>query len=312
MNVKIRWSRVLHWAAVLIIILAAPSAYGKEYANPALLVSPAHVEKNMGKWIVIDCRDVHTTTDKKTGEALKGYSDGHIPGAISLGGDCAKILRDKEKSTVFKDIKQYENLLGSAGLTNGKTVVVYGDAPRITNTTVGFWILEYLGQKGVRFLNGGIEAWEAEGKKLATAETKLKPANYKAKVRKSRLATSGEVLKIAKGTVTDSQVVDSRTAAEYAGTDVRAKQGGHIPNCALNVSHVDSFDKATGKLKSMDDLERLYGKLDKNKRVIPYCQTGTRSTLTYLVFRVMGFKKPANYDDSWIIWGNDETFPIEK
>jgi thiosulfate/3-mercaptopyruvate sulfurtransferase len=72
------------------------------------------------------------------------------------------------------------------------------------------------------------------------------------------------------------------------------------------------YDKATGMIKSMDELEKLYGKLDKNKRIIPHCQTGTRSTLTYLAFRLMGFKNPANYDDSWIIWGNREDAPIEK
>ena len=65
MKMNIRWSRALYWVAVL-IILVAPSAYGREYANPALLVSPADVEKNMGKWVVIDCRDTATTTDKKT------------------------------------------------------------------------------------------------------------------------------------------------------------------------------------------------------------------------------------------------------
>ena len=64
-------------------------------------------------------------------------------------------------------------------------------------------------------------------------------------------------------------------------------------------------------IKSADELEKLFGKLDKNKRVIPMCQTGTRSTLTYLKLKLMGFKDPANYDDSWIR-GNTEDLPIEK
>jgi len=190
--------------------------------------------------------------------------------------------------------------------------VIYGDIPRITHATVGFWILEYLGQKDVRFLNGGINAWEAVDKKLDTAETKLPPKRYVVHIVKSRIATTEAVLKIAKGEVKGPQVIDSRTPAEYAGTDVRAKRGGHIPNCVLNVTHAEMYDKATGKIKSMDELEELYGKLDKNKRVIPHCQTGIRSTLAYLAFRLMGFKDPANYDDSWIIWGNREDTPIEK
>lgn len=294
------------------ILLIGSSAFSADYANPKLLVTPADVEKHAGTWIVLDCRDVKTTADKKTGATLQGYSDGHVPGAVNLGGDCSKVLRTKEDDTVFKDTKKYEQILGNAGISTGNTVVVYGDIPRITNATVGFWILEYLGQKDVRFLNGGIKAWEDAGKKLDTAETKLPPKHYKVHIVRSRIATTEEVLKIAKGAVKGTQIVDARTPAEYAGTDMRAKRGGHIPHCVLNVSHTELYDKATGKIKSMDDLEKLFGNLNKNKRVIPHCQTGTRSTLSYLAFRLMGFKDPANYDDSWIIWGNSEDTPIEK
>ncbi len=294
------------------LFLVGSSAFSAEYANPQLLISPPDIEQHAGKWIVLDCRDVKSVTDKKTGETLKGYADGHIPGAVTLGGDCSKILREKETSTVFTDTRKYEKILGDAGISSGDTVVIYGDIPRITHATVGFWMLEYLGQKDVRLLNGGINAWEAAGKKLDPVETKLPPKHYVVHIVKSRIATTEEVLKIAKGEVKGPQVIDSRTAAEYAGTDVRAKRGGHIPNCVLNVTHVEMYDKATGKIKSMDELEKLYGKLNKNKRVIPHCQTGTRSTLAYLAFRLMGFKDPANYDDSWIIWGNREDTPIEK
>ena len=154
---------------------------------------------------------------------------------------------------------------------------------------------------------------QKEGKALETKETKLPPAKYDAKIEASRIATTEEVLKIARGDLKGPQLVDSRTPAEYEGQDVRAKRGGHIPRCSVNISHVDIFDKTTGKLRSMDELEKIYGVLDKKKRVIPYCQTGTRSTLAYVAFRAMGFRDPANYDDSWIIWGNDEkNCPVER
>ena len=299
-----------------ILLVFTAQAYGAKFAHPELLVTPADVEKNMGKWIVIDCRDAAATTDKKTGESTKGYSDGHIPGAINLGGQCAKVLRTKEQAIVFHDDKgntdvaKYEKILGDAGIASDKTVVVYADAKGITSASVGFWILEYLGQKDVRFLNGGIEAWVADGKKLDTAGTKLPPAKYMAHLMKNRIATTDEVLKVAKGEIKNVQIVDSRTPGEYAGTDMRAKRGGHIPTCDLNVSHTETFDKKTGMIKSAEELEKLFGKLDKNKRTIPYCQTGTRSTLTYIIFKAMGFKNVANYDDSWIIWGNREDTPI--
>jgi len=98
-------------------------------------------------------------------------------------------------------------------------------------------------------------------------------------------------------------------------------RGGRIPNCTLNVPHEDTYDTvkdpATGKDKSTgvlsyDKVAKAYEKLDKNKRTIAYCQTGSRSTLTYLELRMLGFKDPANYDDSWIIYGANEKFPAEE
>lgn len=300
-----------------VFLFFTAQTYAAQFKHPELLVTPADIEKHKD-WIVLDCRDAKETEDKKTGEKLKGYADGHIPGAINLGGDCSKVLRTKEQSVVFKDAKEntdvakYEKILGDAGISSDKTVVVYADAKRITHATVGFWILEYLGQKDVRFLNGGIEAWETAGKKLDTAEKKLPPAKYMAHLMKNRIATTDEVLKVAKGEIKNVQIVDSRTPGEYAGTDMRAKRGGHIPKTTMNVSHTETYDKKTGMIKSAEELEKLFGKLDKNKRTIPLCQTGTRSTLTYLEFKMMGFKNLANYDDSWIIWGNREDTPIEK
>ena len=320
-NNKIRKITVRFLVLVIVFLLVSASAYSAEYANPNLLVTPDDIEKNKGKWIILDCRDMTTTVDKFAGE-LKGYNDGHIPGAVTIGGICARVLRMPPNDVVFPDpkdpkkydTKKYEEILGNAGISNDKTIVVYA-TKRITDATVGFWILDWLGAKDVRFLNGGIEAWTGAGKKLDTTPTKLPPAKFKAnpETMKKRIATTEDVLKIAKGEAKNVQLVDSRTPGEYAGTDVRAKRGGRIPNVTLGNLHYDvAFDKATGKIKSMDELEKLYGKLDKNKRTVPYCQTGTRSTLTYMVFKLMGFKDTANYDDSWIIWGNREDLPLEK
>jgi hypothetical protein len=55
----------------------------------------------------------------------------------------------------------------------------------------------------------------------------------------------------------------------------------------------------------MDDLESIFSKLDKCKRTIACCQTGTRSTLLYLELRLMGFSDPSSYDESWIVYGNN-------
>ena len=117
------------------------------------------------------------------------------------------------------------------------------------------------------------------------------------------------------------QLIDSRSKKEYSGEDIRSLRGGRIPNCTLNVPHEETYDQvkdpATGKDKSTGHLSyervaKAYEKLDKNKRTIAYCQTGSRSTLTYMEMRMLGFKDPANYDDSWIVYSVQEKFPVEE
>ena len=139
----------------------------------------------------------------------------------------------------------------------------------------------------------------------------LKPATFTAKVVKSRIATTDEVVKIAKGDIKDVNVIDSRSEKEHAGTDIRALRGGHIPNTTIHVSHTDTLTDE-GKIFSANGLGKagIFGTLDKKKRTIGYCQTGTRSTLTYLELRLMGFKDPANYDDSWIVYGSNVNYPV--
>jgi thiosulfate/3-mercaptopyruvate sulfurtransferase len=276
-------------------LFIAATVFAGDYANPQLLVSPADIEKNMGKWVVIDCRDDTT------------YAAGHIPGAINLGGACGKVLRDT--TLRVKKTESLEKLLGGSGVSMEKPVAVYADAKLITSASVAFWILEYLGHDKVLFLNGGIEAWKEAGKNLEKEVKKLPATTFKAKVQNGRIATTDEMVRIAKGEVKGVNVIDSRTEKEHSGDDIRALRGGHIPNTSKNVSHIKTYDVQSGKIHTMDELEKIFDRLDRGLRTIPYCQTGTRSTLIYLELRLMGFKDPANYDDSWIIYGSNVNYP---
>jgi thiosulfate/3-mercaptopyruvate sulfurtransferase len=295
--------RILLMAAVY-LLLATGMAIAAEWANPNLLVTPDQVKENIDKsdWVVIDARD------------LKDYAKGHIPGAISLGKRVKKALRDPS-ARVFSDVSKYEKLLGKAGIDNSTHVVFYhGDIKTLTDASVGFWVMEYLGHDKVHFMDGGLEAWRNAGNRLEKDPTIKEPKTFKANIVASRLATTNEILEIATGSVAGAQLIDSRSKKEHNGQDMRAIRGGHIPNTTINVSHKDTMfkelDKKTEKMEATgfidaDTLQEKFGSLDKNKRTIGYCQTGTRSTLTYLQLRLLGFKNPANWDDSWRVYASD-------
>ena len=286
------------------LLLVAGLAGAAGWANPDLLVNPETVKKNIDKanWVVVDARD------------LKDYAKGHIPGSISLGKRVKKALRDPT-SRIFKDVAKYEKLFGKVGIGNDTHVVFYhGDIKTLTDATVGFWVMEYLGHDKVHVLDGGLKAWRNAGNRLAKDPTVKKPKTFAANVVASRYASTDEIVGIATGAITNVQLIDSRSKKEFQGKDMRALRGGHIPNVALNVSHKDTLikklDKKTEKKEAtgyidMDVTMKKFASLDKNKRTAGYCQTGTRSTLTYLQLRLMGFKDPANWDDSWRYYSTD-------
>ena len=294
---------------VLLSVVWADTAPAAEWANPELLATPETVKQNIGKpdWAVIDCR------------SLKDYAKGHIPGAISLGNRCDKALRDST-ARAFRDISKYEKLLGKVGIGNDTHVILYyGDMSTITRATVAFWILEYLGHDKVHVLNGGLDAWRKAGNRLDSKPTMRKPTTFKANVVASRYGSTDEVLDIANGELPNVQLLDSRTRKEHAGTDIRAIRGGHVPNTVLNVSHKDTLaqekDPKSGKMVPVayfdpDVVSAKFASLDRNKRTLGYCQTGTRSTMTYLQLRLLGFKDPANWDESWRVYGSQLSYPV--
>jgi len=294
----------------LILVSWVGIAGASKWENPDLLVTAEVVKKNINKpdWVVVDCRD------------LEDYAKGHISGSISLGKRCKKALRD-HTARVFKDTTKYEKLFGKVGIGNDTHVVFYhGDVKTLTDATVGFWIMEYLGHDKVHVLNGGLDAWRKEGNRLDNKPVMKDAKIFKVRTVASRYAPTSEIVDIAEGKLKTVQLIDSRTKKEFDGKDIRAIRGGRIPNVTMNKSHLDTTlqkeDKKTGKMQpsgylDADQAHKVFGMLDKNARTVAYCQTGTRSTLTYLQLRLLGFKDPANWDDSWRVYGSTLMYPVE-
>jgi thiosulfate/3-mercaptopyruvate sulfurtransferase len=305
---------VMMFVILTFVMSFAGLSYAATWANPELLLSAKELKSKIGNpdWVILDCRK------------LKHYAKGHIPGAISVGKQCKKALRDKT-SRVWRDTSKYEKLFSKIGIGNDTHVVIYGEhikSDTMKDTTVAFWILEYLGHDKVHVLNGGIDAWINEGYGQDNKPTILKARTFKANPNQNVYATTDTMIDIATGKIKGVQVIDARTANEFKGADQRALRAGRFPNTTINVSHKDTFDQTkdleTGKMKdngflSYDRVASFYESLDKNTRTVAFCQTGTRSTLTYLELRLLGFKDAANWDESWRVYGSHyNDYPVEN
>jgi thiosulfate/3-mercaptopyruvate sulfurtransferase len=189
--------------------------------------------------------------------------------------------------------------------------VIYGSRGT-WNPYFGRYTLRFFGGTRASVFHEGIEGWSAAGLTVETAASKATPV--KLKLAPSAGVSVSTTDMISRPKSSGVQIIDARTPKEFAGEDIRALRGGHIPG-AVNVPWVLSVND-DGTFKSVKELEKLYLKDSSLKRRSPtlaYCRIGERSSLTWFVLKyLLGFSNVRNYDGSWMEWGNCVGVPVVK
>ena len=85
------------------------------------------------------------------------YEQGHIAGAVGWNWQ-SQLQQSVRRDLVSKS--EMEELLGSSGVSNDTTVVLYGDNSNWF-ACWAFWQMKYYGHADVRIMNGGRAKWEA-------------------------------------------------------------------------------------------------------------------------------------------------------
>ncbi|WP_165937918.1 sulfurtransferase [Methylobacterium segetis] len=91
---------------------------------------------------------------------------------------------------------------------------------------------------------------------------------------------------------TDTQVFDARTAAEFAGEDLRKNaRGGHLPG-ARRVGHADLM-AAEGRMKQPQELRVMLERAGfrSGERIVSHCDGGGRAALAALAAVQAGFTR---------------------
>jgi thiosulfate/3-mercaptopyruvate sulfurtransferase len=243
------------------------------------------------------------------------YDEAHIPGAI--GFDWKADLQDPVRRRCLGPA-EFAELMGSRGISNEHTVVLYGDRDNWF-AAYTYWYFRYYGHAPVKLVNGPREKWIAEGRETSNA-TPVHPAEDFFVLRTDdSIRALRDRVEASLGTST--RLVDVRSAAEFAGEIISpsgyeqegAQRAGHIPGAAsIPWSSAVNED---GTFKSADELEKLYrsqGVIGAGDPVIAYCRIGERSAHTWFVLsELLGVDDVRNYDGSWTEWGNLVDAPIE-
>jgi thiosulfate/3-mercaptopyruvate sulfurtransferase len=278
-----------------------------DYAHPESLVSTEWVAEHGGD---ANVRLVEVDVD------TSAYEQGHIAGAVGWNWQ-SQLQQPVQRDLATKE--EIEQLLGSSGIDNGTTVILYGDNNNWF-AAWAFWQLKYYGHGDVRLMNGGRVKWEAEGRPMTAESPSVSAVSYTASEGDQSIrAYRDQVLSLVNaGSIS---LVDVRSPAEFSGELMApanlpqegSQRGGHIPG-ASNIPWGQAVAE-DGAFKSADDLRALYGAqgIDGGRETIAYCRIGERSSHTWFVLtQLLGFENVRNYDGSWTEWGSIVGAPIEK
>jgi thiosulfate/3-mercaptopyruvate sulfurtransferase len=251
----------------------------------------------------------------------EAYARGHIAGAVSIG-DAPRILRD-DNTEDFIATDRIEKMLGAAGLDPRRETIVYGSRGG-WQAYFGLYTLRYFSGDNVRVYHEGIEGWTAAARPISRDASQLPPVALKLEINPATAVTTKEM--VARLDKADVQIIDARTPREFAGEDIRAIRGGHIPG-AVNIPYEQNWadpetpaklarkevgSNAGMSLKRTADLKQLYSRFDPHKETIVYCQSGARASETAGVLQELGFTNVKVYDSSWLGYGNTLDAPANN
>src|SRR5687768_17537726 len=283
--------------AALAVLAQAPSG---------LLVSPSELAT-----ILKDPTVVVVAVANQPGD----FEAGHIPGARFVRyGDIAPDVDGLQSE--LPPIDQLRRVLAAAGISDRSKVIIYGSAIGATRL---FFTLDYFGHPNARVLNGGLNAWKANGGAIETgpARAAAAPPSLTPKPQPDRVVSadwikerlSSPTLRQAQGRPEQSRgakmtLLDARPDAEFTGADggmngMHVK--GHLPDAQQLVwnSLVDS----SGKFLPDAELRKKYEAIGaaKGTPLVSYCMVGMRASVTYFVARHLGYDARM-YDGSIVDW----------
>jgi len=200
------------------------------------------------------------------------------------------------------------------GISRDDTVVIYGDKSNWW-AAYALWVFTLFGHPDVRLLNGGRDAWLAEGRDTSLDVPETTTSGYPVVKRNDApiRAYQSDVL----ASLGSSTLIDVRSPQEYTGERTHmpdypeegALRGGHIPT-AVSVPWARAADD-TGRFRTRAELDEIYSFVSPGDNTIAYCRIGERSSHTWFVLtHLLGVPGVRNYDGSWTEWGNTVRVPV--
>ncbi|MBI2525695.1 MAG: 3-mercaptopyruvate sulfurtransferase [Candidatus Rokubacteria bacterium] len=245
-------------------------------------------------------------------DARAEYRAAHIPGAVYFDID---EIADRESPLphMLPAPAEFERAAGALGIGDGDRVVVYAARQMIASARV-WWTFRVFGHDRVAVLDGGLPAWLAEGRPLASGEpARPVPRRFTARPRPGLVRDLEAML--ANVDSRREQVLDARSHGRFVGTEPEPRPGlraGHIPG-SLSLPYDRLFGSEDGRLLAPDRLRAVFeaAGVDLARSVAATCGSGVSAAVLAVGLHVLGRGEAAVYDGSWTEWGGRDDTPVE-
>jgi thiosulfate/3-mercaptopyruvate sulfurtransferase len=285
------------------------------FAHPQHLVSTewlaAHLE-DPGV-VVLDSTmhlipDPHVTYTVRSGRA--DFEKGHIPGAqfVDIQADVSDNARLPLRFMAPQPGAMAE-AMRRFGVNGGSRVVCYSTANLWWATRL-WWLLRMIGFDNAAVLDGGFQAWTAEGRPVAEGPATPRPPGNVEVVQARDLMVGKEAVRAAIGDA-GTCTINALLPQQHAGAGGNSYgRPGHIAG-SVNLPAAHLLDPATHRLLPAEALRARFAALGAmDRRVIAYCGGGIAATADAWALVMLGHEDVAVYDASLSEWAKDEALPM--
>jgi thiosulfate/3-mercaptopyruvate sulfurtransferase len=227
----------------------------------------------------------------------------HIPGARFFDIDDIADT-DSPLPHMLPPPEKFSSRVRKLGLGDGHRIICY-DQNRYSASARVWWMFRSMGHGDVSVLNGGFDAWRAEGGAVEDLPPHyLADRHFTVRPRRDLVRDMDQVKQAL--SAHSAQVVDARSAARFKGEAAEPRpnlRSGHMPG-AINVPYTEVIG-ADGLLKPEADLKNIFAKagVDLSRPIINTCGSGTTAATLALAQSIAGHDDGAVYDGSWTEWG---------
>lgn len=255
------------------------------------------------EWVICDCRFVLAAPEK--GHAA--YLENHIPGAVyfHLDRDLSGPITPTSGRHPLPAAEHLAAALSRAGVSTGRQVVAYDDAGGAIAARL-WWLMRWLGHRQAAVLDGGWQAWVAEGRPVMADPARPVLQHFVPRRDDALWVSTREVLDIADGRH-PGKLLDARSADRFRGeNETLDPVAGHIPG-AVNLPFSGNLT-ASGYFRSPAELRRrIETTLEgvPSEQAICMCGSGVTACHDLLAMELAGLRGARLYAGSWSEWIRD-------